>query len=273
MPVTVSDSSSPIETTRILVVAQSSEAAQAIAQHLAADLVAGVRLSVEPGRAVADVAEAGAEVVLFALPTLAASERQARVLRASPKGAPIALIVCDAGELAAAARLVREGVFDDYVLTPVGTTDPDRLSTSVRIAGRLSRVVALPKVSARARPLVLLVEDDEFSHQLVAITLESQNVELVAESDGAAALARIRSVQPDLILMDVNLPGRDGVELTQHLKADPALAGIPVVMLTGEARREILVRSMEAGAADFIVKPFTPDALIAKLTKVLPSLR
>jgi CheY-like chemotaxis protein len=268
----VSDKPSPIDAPRILVVAQSSEAAQAIARHLAADLVAGVRLSVEPGRAVADVAEAGADVVLFALPSLAASERQARALRAGPKGAPISLIVCDAGELAAAARLVREGVFDDYLPHPVGATDPDRLSTSVRVAGRLSRV-ARPKVSARARPLVFLVEDDEFSHQLVAITLESQNIELVAESDGAAALARIRVVQPDLILMDVNLPGRDGVELTQQLKADPALAGIPVVMLTGEARREILVRSMEAGAVDFIVKPFTPDALIAKLTKFLPSLR
>jgi CheY-like chemotaxis protein len=72
--------------------------------------------------------------------------------------------------------------------------------------------------------------------------------------------------------MDVMLPGRDGVELTQRLKADPALAAIPVVMLTGEARREILVRSMEAGAADFIVKPFTPDALIAKLARFLPAL-
>ena len=243
-----------------------------MARHLAADLVAGARLSVEPGRAVADVTESGAEVVLFALPTLAASERQARVLRANPKGAPITLIVCEASELVAAASLVREGVFDDYVPNPIGAADPDRLSTSVRVAGRLSRV-ARPKASARARPLVLLVEDDEFSHQLVAITLESQNVELVAESDGAAALGRIRSVQPDLILMDVNLPGRDGVELTQQLKADPALAGIPVVMLTGEARREILVRSMGAGAAAFIVKPFTPDALIAKLTKFLPSLR
>ena len=72
--------------------------------------------------------------------------------------------------------------------------------------------------------------------------------------------------------MDVMLPGRDGVDLTQSLKADPALAGIPVVMLTGEARREVLVRSMEAGAADFIVKPFTPDALVAKLAKYLPQM-
>ena len=56
----------------------------------------------------------------------------------------------------------------------------------------------------------------------------------------------------------------------QQLKADPDLAAIPVVMLTGEARLETLVRSMEAGAADFIVKPFTRDALLAKLAKYLP---
>ena len=118
-----------------------------------------------------------------------------------------------------------------------------------------------------------MVEDDEFTHQLVAVTLASQDVELVFESDGAAALERIRSVRPDLVLMDVMLPGRDGVELTQGLKSDPELATIPVVMVTGEARREILMRSMEAGAADFLVKPFTPDALVAKLGRFLPTLR
>ena len=267
------------DTTRILVVAQSSEAAQAIVQRLGEEFAAGVRLSVEPGRAIADALESGPEIVLFGLATLAASERQARALRADPNappGLPIILVLCSAGEFAAAAQLVRDGVVDDYVQHPAAV-DPDRLATSVRVARRLARAgganqVGRAKESGRARPLVLLVEDDEFTHQLVAITLESRNVELVFESDGAAALDRIRSLQPDLILMDVMLPGRDGVELTQHLKADPALAGIPVVMLTGEARREILVRSMEAGAAAFIVKPFTPDALIAKLTKFLPAL-
>ena len=118
-----------------------------------------------------------------------------------------------------------------------------------------------------------MVEDDEFTHQLVAVTLASRDVELVFESDGASALGRIRTVLPDLVLMDVMLPGHDGVELTQALKTDPALASIPVVMVTGEARRETLMRSMEAGAADFLVKPFTPDALVAKLARFLPTLR
>lgn len=259
---------------RILVVAETGMAAQAIVQRLGTEFEGAVRVSIEPGRAVADIAEAGPDVVLLVLAPLAAAERQARALRANvaAAGTPIVLVLCGAGELAAAARLTQDGSFDDYVQHPGDTADPDRLATSVRVAGRLARA-GRPKAAGRARPVVFLVEDDEFTHQLVAITLERRNVELVYEADGAAALERIRSVQPDLVLMDVMLPGRDGVELTQHLKADPALAAIPVIMLTGEARREILARSIEAGAADFIVKPFTPDALLAKLLRFLPALR
>ncbi|MGZ5130764.1 MAG: response regulator [Caldimonas sp.] len=270
-----SEPSQRAQAPRILVVADSGIAAQAIVERLGSEFDAAARLSVEPGRAPADAAEIGAEVVLLGLGSLAAAEREARSLRARPAaaGAPILLVLCDAGDLAAAARLTRDGSFDDYLAHPGDAADPDRLATSVRIAVRLARAGARPRPATRARPVVLLVEDDEFSHQLVAISLEGRNVELVYEADGAAALERIRNVQPDLVLMDVMLPGRDGLELTQELKADPALAAIPVVMLTGEARREILARSVEAGAADFIVKPFTPDALIAKLLRFLPGLR
>jgi two-component system chemotaxis response regulator CheY len=65
--------------------------------------------------------------------------------------------------------------------------------------------------------------------------------------------------------MDVNLPGMDGLALTEWLKAKPALAHIPVLMLTGEATRETIARSRAAGAADFIVKPFAREALLAKV--------
>ncbi|MEP7302228.1 MAG: response regulator [Caldimonas sp.] len=264
---------SPSRPLRLLIAAQGSAAARAIVQALGDAAGPDIELSTEPSRMVLDAADSGAEIVVLGLPTLAAAAARARSLRAATGAKlPLLLVLCAPGELAEAARLVRDGVFDDYLPHPGSGTDPDRLATSLRIAGRLARP-GRPAAVARARPVVLLVEDDEFSLQLVTVTLESQNVELVTESDGAAALERIRSVRPELILMDVNLPGRDGVELTLQLKADPALAAIPVVMLTGEARREILVRSMDAGAADFIVKPFTPDALVAKLTRFLPGLR
>ena len=74
--------------------------------------------------------------------------------------------------------------------------------------------------------------------------------------------------------MDVMLPGGDGVALTAAASSRrPTWRRFPVVMVTGEARLETLVRSMEAGAADFIVKPFTREALIAKLVRFLPALR
>ena len=269
-------SARPVETPRpqILVVAESSEAAQAIVQRLGHEFGSRIRIAAGPlSEITAAAAEARAEVALLGLATLLANERAARALRDSVGGEParVLLALCGAGDVAAANQLAGEGVFDHYLLHP-DAVDPGRLAVSVRLGLRLAQVGhAAPE--ARSRPIVLMVEDDEFTHQLVAVTLDGQDIELVFESDGAVALERIRAVRPDLVLMDVMLPGRDGVELTQEMKADPELASIPVVMVTGEARREILMRSMEAGAADFIVKPFTPDALIAKLAKFLPALR
>jgi CheY-like chemotaxis protein len=76
-------------------------------------------------------------------------------------------------------------------------------------------------------------------------------------------------VRPDLILMDVHLPDADGVTLTQTLKEHAELASVPVLMLTGDARRETLTKSLGAGAVGFIVKPFTRDSLLAKLDRFL----
>jgi CheY-like chemotaxis protein len=261
------------EPARVLVVADGEAQAQAIISGLG-DTAAGA-LRTEPRRLLADAARHKPDVVVLGLASLDAGVRQALALRAANNpgaGAAFTLLLCQTADLATAARLCREGVCDDYVQHGPAPADPDRLAASLRIACRVA-LADRSRAPARARPIVLVVEDDTFSHQLIALTLETRGVDLVFEADGATAIERIVAVQPDLVLMDVMLPGRDGVDLTQRLKADPALAGIPVVMLTGEARREVLVRSMEAGAADFIVKPFTPDALVAKLAKYLPAMQ
>jgi CheY-like chemotaxis protein len=273
-------------TARILAVAESAESAQAIVHRLGREFEGAVAISTGPLREiVAAAAEAPAAIVLLGLSTVAANERAARALRdaAGSQPPPLLLTLCTAGELAAANRLASDGVFDHYLPHP-DESDPGRLAISARLGLRLAAsaagAAAAPDKPApaqgsavRPRPVVLMVEDDEFTHQLVAVTLASHDVELVFESEGGGALERIREVRPDLVLMDVVLPGADGVELTQGMKRDPELAAIPVVMVTGEARREILMRSMEAGAVDFIVKPFTPDALVAKLGRFLPALR
>ena len=93
--------------------------------------------------------------------------------------------------------------------------------------------------------------------------------QLLFANDGAAAYRELERVHPDAIFMDFRLPGLDGISLTRRLKANSRYAKIPVVMMTGDARSETLLSSMQAGAAAFVVKPFTTEALVAKLEHVL----
>jgi CheY-like chemotaxis protein len=119
------------------------------------------------------------------------------------------------------------------------------------------------------RPLVMVVDDDEFTRDLVMRALDAEAYDVILAEDGIAALHQLRRVQPDVILMDFRLPGLDGVAVVQRLKAAPHLAEIPVIMLTGDARRETLIRSVKVGAEEFVVKPFTRESLVAKLDRVL----
>jgi CheY-like chemotaxis protein len=119
------------------------------------------------------------------------------------------------------------------------------------------------------RPIVLVVEDDAFAAKLIGKALEQQSFDLEFATAAPAVIEFLRRVHPMAILMDVNLPGMDGLSLTEWLKASPTLAHIPVLILTGEATREIIERSKTVGATGFIVKPFTREALLAKLLRVI----
>lgn len=121
----------------------------------------------------------------------------------------------------------------------------------------------------RIRLVVMVVEDDDFARTLVDRALDPSSWETMFAVDGATALAHLRRHRPDVILMDFHLPGLDGVALTQRLKASPHLASIPIIMMTGDASKAALLSSMEAGAAAFVVKPFTRESLTSKLMSVL----
>jgi CheY-like chemotaxis protein len=270
---------SPADPLRTLIVADDDESGQTVAASLGSDLAAGVHICADPEQAHVQVESHRPHVVVLALGSLSVVERHALVLRAGAADAserPFLIALCNRVSTTPAARLCRDGVVDDYVQYFPVPADPERLAASVRLAARLLAAperAAGPAVTnaAARRPVVLVVEDDEVLHPLVAAMLESERIELVFESDGRRALERVRAVAPDLVLMDIVLPGGDGVAITEQIKAAPDLAAIPVVMLTGEARLDTLVRSMEAGAADFIVKPFTRAALLAKLSRFLPA--
>ncbi|MCE9660780.1 MAG: response regulator [Burkholderiales bacterium] len=120
------------------------------------------------------------------------------------------------------------------------------------------------------KPLVLVIDDDEFARMLVQQALDPALWDVAFAVDGATALAQLARIKADVILMDVRLPDVDGVALTRRLKAAPSTAGVPILMLTGDSRRETLLGSMEAGAAGFVVKPVSRATLQAKLDKILP---
>lgn len=138
-----------------------------------------------------------------------------------------------------------------------------------KLSHRIRHLRAIRDRLRKVKPVVLVVDDDEVMRVVIEGALQDSGYELVFAPDGATALGMVRRLRPDLILMDVHLPDSDGVQLTQALKARPELATIPVLMLTGDARRETLDKSLSAGAVGFIVKPFTREALIDKLDRFL----
>jgi CheY-like chemotaxis protein len=107
----------------------------------------------------------------------------------------------------------------------------------------------------RIRPTLMVVEDDPFARELVRHALDGDAWGMVFAVDGGDALALLRRGRSDLILMDVRLPGLDAVALTQRLKAVPHLAYIPVVTMMGNAGKQALMDSLQAGATDFVVNP------------------
>jgi CheY-like chemotaxis protein len=116
---------------------------------------------------------------------------------------------------------------------------------------------------------LLVVDDDPFQRKLLAKYLGSEPYEIAFAADSSEAFALAMAEPPDLILMDVMLPDVDGVEATRRLRAFPALAKVPVVMLTGKSGRETVVESRRAGASDFLVKPIDRSVLIAKIRDIL----
>lgn len=139
-----------------------------------------------------------------------------------------------------------------------------------RIEPALANTRVLARIVHDIRPTVMVVDDDELVAELVRRSLDMDSFDVISANDSATALRHLHRVRPDVILMDIRMPGTDGVALTRQLKASPQFRNVPVIMMTGDARRETLSVSMEAGAVEFVVKPFSRASLTSKLQKVLP---
>ena len=112
----------------------------------------------------------------------------------------------------------------------------------------------------------ILIADDESSvTELVRMTLEDEHVRVVVAADGVTAVALASEILPSLILLDVNMPGWDGIEVCRRLRADGRFAATPIVMLTAAARAEDVRRGLEAGATEYLTKPFSPVRLLTRV--------
>lgn len=125
--------------------------------------------------------------------------------------------------------------------------------------------LSVPAVSAPPEPLVLVVDDYDDAREMYAESLLVNGFRVAEAADGAQALELASQLGPDVILMDLSLPGIDGWEATRRLKADVRTRHIPVVALTGHALSSALDAAREAGCDRFVVKPALPDVVIAEV--------
>lgn len=118
-------------------------------------------------------------------------------------------------------------------------------------------------------PLVLVVDDFKDGRDIVVETLEFSGLRAAEAADGHEALAKCKALRPNLVLMDLSLPGMDGWEVTRQLKKDPATRGIKVIALTAHAQVDALDRARQAGADGVITKPCLPTHVVEQVREML----
>ena len=116
---------------------------------------------------------------------------------------------------------------------------------------------------------IVVADDDPAVLRAVKKRLGMAQYTVAAAEDSGEALAMIQSRDPVAVILDVQMPGGGGLSLLSQLKADPKTRNLPVMMLTGERNAETVLKAMDAGADDYMVKPFLPDALMERVARLV----
>jgi two-component system, OmpR family, phosphate regulon response regulator PhoB len=124
-------------------------------------------------------------------------------------------------------------------------------------------------MSVLSKPLVLLVEDEAALATMLRYNLEKQGFRVEEAADGQEALMRISETQPDLVLLDWMLPAMSGLEVCRQIRRRTATRDLPVIMVTARTEDQDVVRGLNTGADDYIAKPFSMDALLARMRALL----
>jgi DNA-binding response OmpR family regulator len=116
---------------------------------------------------------------------------------------------------------------------------------------------------------IVVADDDPDIRDLVVFKLRQAGHDVEAVEDGAAAVAASQASAPDLVVLDVMMPGMGGLDATRALRLDPRLARVPVILLTARAQESDIEQGFGAGADDYVVKPFSPRELASRVAAVL----
>ena len=116
---------------------------------------------------------------------------------------------------------------------------------------------------------VLVVDDESAIREMIQFALRRAGMQVNGAADAREAMHRISEQRPDIILMDWMMPGVSGIELTRRLRREPVTADIPIIMLTAKITEDDKVAGLDAGTDDYVIKPFSPRELIARINAVL----
>ena len=116
---------------------------------------------------------------------------------------------------------------------------------------------------------ILVIDDEKDLIELVRYNLENDGFDVIAATDGQSGLEVVKKHRPDLVVLDLMMPGLDGLQVCQQLRADPRSASIPLIMLTAKATEADRIIGLELGADDYITKPFSPREVIARVKALL----
>ncbi|MGX6607073.1 response regulator transcription factor [Micromonosporaceae bacterium Da 78-11] len=121
--------------------------------------------------------------------------------------------------------------------------------------------------------VVLVADDDADIRDLVAFKLEQAGFEVISVEDGQAALEQAKAHVPTLAVLDVSMPGLSGIDVCRMLRADPATAGMLIIMLTARVQEQDVEGGFNAGADDYVTKPFSPRELVSRIQALLSRAR
>jgi len=117
---------------------------------------------------------------------------------------------------------------------------------------------------------ILIVEDDQFLRELIGQKLVSKKYRIIEAEDGEKAIKKIKKDKPNLILLDLILPGIDGFEVLAQIKTDPSLSEIPIIILSNLGQKDDIEKGLKMGANDYLIKAhFTPEEVVEKIRTIL----